>query len=102
MKNVIPQSKVDINLRHKPTFVTPNAKSVYNGTETISFRGPQIWSGIPGKNAQSLSEFQSRIKEWKPKGVHVQIMQDIYSTRRIHKLLIHKNIFYSYFVHLWG
>ena len=70
MKNVFPQSKVDINLRHKPTFVTSNVKSVYNGTETISFRGPQIWSIIPEniKNAQSLSEFQSRIKEWKPRG----------------------------------
>ena len=70
MKNVFPQSKVDINLRHKPTFVTSNVKSVYNGTETISFRGPQIWSGIPEniKNVQSLSEFQTRIKKWKPRG----------------------------------
>ena len=70
MKNVFLVSKNDINLRHKREFETTNVKSVYNGTETISFRGPQIWSIIPEniKNSQTLLEFQSKIKEWKPKG----------------------------------
>ena len=70
MKNVFPVSKCNINLRHKPAFETTNVKSVYNGTETISFRGPQIWSIIPEniRNSRTLLEFHSKIKEWKPKG----------------------------------
>ena len=69
-KDVFPQSKNSVNLRCKPTFETHNVKSVYNGTETISFRGPQIWSIIPTsiKNAGSLPEFKSQIKKWKPQG----------------------------------
>ena len=44
MNDVFPNSKNNVNLRHKPIFETYNVKSVYNGTETISFRGPQTWS----------------------------------------------------------
>ena len=57
MKDVFPESNIDINLRNKPTFKTTNVKSVNNGTETISFRGPQIWSIVPNniKNSQMLS-----------------------------------------------
>ena len=70
LNNVFPNSKNIVNLRQKPTFETSNVKSVYNGTETISFRGPQIWAVLPDdiKNAQTLCEFQAKIKKWKPKG----------------------------------
>ena len=70
MKGVFPESKNCINLRCKPIFETHNVKTVYNGTKTISFRGPQIWSIIPTsiKNAGTLPEFKSLIKKWKPKG----------------------------------
>ena len=70
MNDVFPESNNHVNLRHQPTFKTFNVKSVYNGTETISFRGPQIWSIIPSniKNIETLSTFQSEIKKWKPVG----------------------------------
>ena len=70
MKNIFPESQNKVNLRNKPSFQSFNAKSVYNGTETIYFRGPQIWSIIPEniKRAKTVSEFQSKIKTWKPEG----------------------------------
>ena len=70
MNDVFPDSKNPINLRHKPPFQTSNVKSVYKGTETISFRGPQIWCLLPEtiKKSQTLSIFQSEIKKWKPEG----------------------------------
>ena len=70
MKNIFRASDNSVDLRNKPAFQTYNVKSVYFGTETISFRGPQIWSSVPDdiKNAKSLSEFKSKIKKWKPTG----------------------------------
>ena len=47
MNDIFPQSTNSINLRHRPIFERSNVKSVYNGTETLSFRGPQLWSIIP-------------------------------------------------------
>ena len=42
--------------------------SVYNGTETISFLGPEIWELIPTeiKKLFSLNGFKKAIKKWKP------------------------------------
>ena len=70
MSKVFPASMNLVNLRNMPSFQTSNIKSVYKGSETISFRGPQIWSILPDeiKNAKTLDEFKSKIKCWKPKG----------------------------------
>ena len=42
MKNIFRASDNSVDLRNKPAFQTYNVKSVYFGTETTSFRGPQI------------------------------------------------------------
>jgi len=70
LKEVFPESNNPINLRRKPSFQTFNVKTIHYGTETISFRGPQLWSSLPGtiKNSKDLSEFKKLIKQWKPKG----------------------------------
>ena len=75
LKEVFPNSKKLINLRCKPQFQTFNVKSVYKGMETISFRGPQIWSTLPNniKNSHTLSEFKAKINNWKPKGCMCRI-----------------------------
>ena len=50
-------------------FKTNNIRTVYYGTETISFLGPKIWSILPNeiKESESLIEFKNKIKKWKPK-----------------------------------
>ena len=69
MKTIFPDSQNTVNLRYQPSIQTFNVKSVYKGTETISFRGPQIWAMIPDniKFVQSLSEFKAKLKEWRPR-----------------------------------
>ena len=70
MKDVFRDSLNLYNLRNKPTLATSNVKSVYNGTETISFRGPQTWNMVPEniKSSESLAMFKKEIKKWKPEG----------------------------------
>ncbi|XP_057290348.1 uncharacterized protein LOC130613047 [Hydractinia symbiolongicarpus] len=49
-------------------FTGRNAKSVYYGTETLSFIGYKIWQQIPVriKEMSSLQSFKSQIKKWVP------------------------------------
>ena len=70
MKNIFSISDNPVNLRKKTSFNTFNVKTVHNGLDTISYRGPQIWSNVPDeiKKSKSLSEFKFKIKSWKPIG----------------------------------
>ena len=55
------------NLRSNNPFLTHNIKSVYNGMETVSFRGPKTWLLVPDniRASKSLSEFKTKVKKWK-------------------------------------
>ena len=70
MKNIFTESSNPYNLRTQNPYKIYNVHSVYNGTETISFRGPKTWELVPDniKNATSLLKFKSKIKMWKPVG----------------------------------
>ena len=70
MNNVFSDSTNPYNLRNASEFNTSNIRTVYNGTETISFRGPKTWALVPDeiKNLKSLPEFKNRIRNWKPEG----------------------------------
>ena len=54
-----------INLRNRNDFVLKRVRSVNHGTETVSFRGPQIWHMLDHevKTAGSLKEFKNKLKE---------------------------------------
>ena len=70
MNEIFCDSTPPYNLRNNATLRTSNIKSVYNGSETISHRGPQIWALVPDsiKCSKSLVEFKIKIKQWKPEG----------------------------------
>ena len=70
MASIFPQREIPYNFRNLNPFQSTNVKTVYNGTETIAFRGPKVWDMVPEdiKNSSSLSEFKSNIKHWEPKG----------------------------------
>ena len=62
----------DYNLRQFSQFDLPNVKSVFCGTESISFLGPKIWNIVPNEfKKETLDAFKKLIKKWKPKTVHV-------------------------------
>ena len=56
------------NLRNWAQFSLPAIRTVYHGSESISFLGPKIWNMLPDKlkNASSLEVFKASIKSWKP------------------------------------
>ena len=78
MKSVFPQRVIPYNLRNKNTFYSRNVRTVYNGTETLSFRGPQIWALVPEdiKSAKTLNEFKAKIKNWEPRGCTCRLCSD--------------------------
>ena len=70
MKLIFPDRTIPYNLRNNNPFLNSNIRTVYNGTETISFRSPKIWAQVPEeiKNSESFIEFKAKIKKWEPKG----------------------------------
>ena len=61
-------SDIPYNLRQISQFSTSSVKSVYHGTESISYLGPQIWDILPDdyKTIQNLDTFKINIKKRKP------------------------------------
>ena len=70
MKSIFPTRQFPYDLRNKNPFKSGNVNTIFNGTETISFRGPKTWAIVPEniKNSTSLMEFKSKIRKWEPKG----------------------------------
>ena len=58
----------DYNLRQFSQFDLPNVKSVFCGTESISFLGLKIWNIVPNefKKKTSSYAFKKLIKKWQP------------------------------------
>ena len=56
------------NLRHNFLFFRPLIRSVYKGTENVSFLGPKIWDILPGtcKDMSNLNSFKLVLKRWRP------------------------------------
>ena len=56
------------NLRQISEFSRLIVKTVYHGTESISYLGPKIWDILPDelRNMDNLESFKKNIKTWKP------------------------------------
>ena len=57
------------NLRGNSNFAVSNVKSVFHGSENISYLGPKIWDIVPLelKQLTNLNAFKKGIKNWQPK-----------------------------------
>ena len=62
------RNKQYYDLRNNSQFAIPPIRTVYHGSESISFLGPKIWNILPDrlKNAYSIEAFKMQIKKWKP------------------------------------
>ena len=67
MKYVFPM-KQNVLYCSKQVFQSRKVHTVHNGTETLSFLRPKIWSIIPDdfKLSKNLLEFKTKIRKWKP------------------------------------
>ena len=56
------------NLRYNSLFSRPLVKSVYKGTESLSFLGPKIWDILTDtyKDLPGLDSFKVALKKWRP------------------------------------
>ena len=56
------------DVRNDTIFESRKVNSVYNGTETVSYRAQKSWNIIPDhiKTLPTVIEFKKKIKDWKP------------------------------------
>ena len=64
------------NLSYSSLFFRPLVKSVYKGTESLSFLGPKIWDILPNtyKNIPDSNSFLSSFKELETCKLPLQIL----------------------------
>ena len=63
------------NSRINSDFAMPNVRSVFHGSESISYLGPKIWDIVPLelKELTILVAFKEDIKEWKPENCQCRL-----------------------------
>ena len=59
---------VPYDLRQDVSFCSFNVKTVFYGTETLTYLGPKIWNLVPSDIRDCTTEqmFRQKIKNWKP------------------------------------
>ena len=75
MKGIFDVKNIPYNLRSTSILCTRNVRTVKNGFNTLSFRGPKIWALVPNfiRISNTLQEFKSKIRKWKPVGCDCNI-----------------------------
>ena len=71
------------NLRQILQFSRFLVKSVYHGTENISYLGPKIWDILPDdyKTIHNLDTFKIKFKKWKPENCPCRLCKAYYIDR---------------------
>ena len=89
------------NLRRCNDFRVPSIRTVYHGSESISFLGPKIWNILPDeiKQQTSLNSFKKSIKKWKLHGCPCRLCKFYINWCRFPFLVVIKaEIFYCVLV----
>ena len=66
MQEIFRENTTHYNLRNNNEFTQPRVRSVSNGTESVRFKGPQLWQTLPPtiRNSETLCRFKKEIKNW--------------------------------------
>ena len=78
VKSIFPIRTIPYDLRNMNSFEPTNRRTVFHGTETISYRGPKTWALVPDeiKHSKSLSEFKAKIRKWEPTGCACRLCKE--------------------------
>ena len=70
VRDIFQQHVVSYNLRNEKAWESGNLRTVMYGTETVTYRGPEIWKHVPQaiKEVTNQANFKTQIKSWKPTG----------------------------------
>ena len=68
MSEIFDKRNNDYDFRNPSEFARQNVRSVFNGTESISFLGLKIWDIVPSelKQLETANVFKRENKKWKP------------------------------------
>ena len=68
MKELFAPKMSSYDLRNNNSFKRRRVKSVWHGTELVSYLGPKIWDLVPNeiKESESLNGFKFKIRRWVP------------------------------------
>ena len=66
MQEIFRENTTHYNLRNNNEFIQPRVRSVNNGSESVRFKGQQLWQTLPLtiRNSESLYQFKTKIKNW--------------------------------------
>ena len=69
MQEIFYNNESHYKLQNDNKFLQPRVRSVNYGTESIRFKGPQLWQKLPQsiRNSDSLHQFKPRIKNQRGK-----------------------------------
>ena len=72
------------NLKNFQYLYSTNKRTAKYRTETVTYRGPQIWNRVPEKtkNASSFEIFKKEIRKWKGERCPCRICKKLHSTCR--------------------
>ena len=78
MQELFPVHEDKYDLRKKRCWETSNVRTTCYGTETLRFRGQKKWQLLPIsiKESNSLLEFKSKIKNWRPEGCTCRLCKE--------------------------
>ena len=74
MSDLFVTKENNYNLRNSQALESLHKRTVKFGTESISYRGPQIWNLIPEKlrTSETLNKFKKEIKKWECYAYHLE------------------------------
>ena len=74
MKELFAPKMSSYDLRNNNSFKRRRVKSVWHGTELVSYLGPKIWDLVPNeiKESESLNGFKFKSKDGSLKDVHAE------------------------------
>ena len=93
---------ISVPLRKITEFKRSNVKTVYSGTETLTFLGPRIWEIVPDyiKKSNSFEDSKFKIKLWSLENCPCMLCKRL-SCFFITYLLIFMQHFSSYLSHIF-
>ena len=109
MQEIFCENMTHYNLRNNNEFIQPRVRSVNNGSESVRFKGPQLWQTLPPtiRNSESLYQFKTKIKKLVRRKLSMQVMPHICFQLGVFMMHIFRSLFLyclmliicKYFIH---
>ena len=86
MQSDFVERSIPYSLRKARELRTKKAKNTKYGTETVTFRAPEIWGNLPEeiRHSESLGIFKTRIKQWTPSDCKCRLCKTLHIKCRIY------------------